>query len=129
SKANTIGEDVLDGVQAALERAERECAGLVLWQMREPFSLGANLAAIEPAIKAGQWSVIEAVGAKFQQTSLKFRYSLVPTGAAVRGMALGGSCELILHWDRAVAALGPHVSLVEADLRLLPACGGYKEIA
>ena len=52
SKANTIGEDVLDGIQAAIERAERECAGLVLWQTKEPFSLGANLAAIEPAIKA-----------------------------------------------------------------------------
>ena len=43
SKGNTIGEDVLDGVLRAIERAERECAGLVLWQTKEPFSLGANL--------------------------------------------------------------------------------------
>jgi 3-hydroxyacyl-CoA dehydrogenase len=129
SKANTIGEDVLDGVQAALERAERECAGLVLWQMREPFSLGANLTEIEPAIKAGQWSVIEAVVAKFQQTSLKFRYSLVPTVAAVRGMALGGSCEFIMHCDRTVAALESYIGLVEAGVGLLPGGGGCKEIA
>ena len=129
SKANTIGEDVLDGVQAALERAERECAGLVLWQTREPFSLGANLAAIEPAIRAGQWSVIESVVAKFQQTSLKFRYSLVPTVAAVRGMALGGSCEFIMHCDRAVAALESYIGLVEAGVGLLPGGGGCKEIA
>ena len=129
SKANTIGEDVLDGIQAAIERAERECAGLVLWQTKEPFSLGANLAAIEPAIKAGQWSVIEAVVAKFQQTSLRLRYSLVPTVAAVRGMALGGSCEFILHCDRTVAALESYIGLVEAGVGLLPGGGGCKEIA
>ena len=129
SKANTIGEDVLDGIQAAIERAERECAGLVLWQTKEPFSLGANLAAIEPAIKGGQWNVIEAVVAKFQQTALRFRYSLVPTVAAVRGMALGGSCEFIMHCDRTVAALESYIGLVEAGVGLLPGGGGCKEIA
>ena len=53
-----------------------------------------------PAVQAGQWDGIEAMVAKFQQTSLRLRYSLVPTVAAVRGMALGGSCEFILHCDR-----------------------------
>ena len=129
SKGNTIGEDVLDGVQAAIERAEREFAGLVLWQSKEPFSLGANLTMIEPAIRAGAWSTIEAVVAKFQQTSLMFRYSLVPTVAAVRGMALGGSCEFILHCDRTVAALESYVGLVEAGVGLLPGGGGCKEFA
>jgi 3-hydroxyacyl-CoA dehydrogenase len=129
SKANTIGEAVLDGVQAAIERAERECAALVLWQTKEPFSLGADLSVIEPAIRAGQWGQIEGVVAKFQQTSLRLRYSLVPTVAAVRGMALGGSCEFILHCDRTVAALESYVGLVEAGVGLLPGGGGCKEIA
>ena len=31
-------------LQRAIDRAEREFAGLVIWQTREPFSLGANLA-------------------------------------------------------------------------------------
>jgi len=129
SKANTIGEDVLDGIQAAIERAERDCAALVLWQPREPFSLGANLSVIEPAIKAGEWGAIEGVVAKFQQTSLRLRYSLVPTVAAVRGMALGGSCEFILHCDRTVAALESYIGLVEAGVGLLPGGAGCKEIA
>ena len=129
SKANTIGEDVLDGIQAAIERAERECAALVLWQPKEPFSLGANLTVIEPAIRAGQWSAIEGVVAKFQQTSLRLRYSLVPTVAAVRGLALGGSCEFILHCDRTVAALESYIGLVEAGVGLLPGGAGCKEIA
>ncbi len=35
---------------ARVDEAERNCAGLVIWQTQEPFSLGANLAAIAPAI-------------------------------------------------------------------------------
>jgi 3-hydroxyacyl-CoA dehydrogenase len=129
SKANTIGEDVLDGLLRALDEAERQCAGLVLWQPKEPFSLGANLAAVSPAIAAKQWDLIEAVVAKFQQTALRLRYSLVPTVCAVRGMALGGSCEFILHADRTVAALESYIGLVEVGVGLLPAGGGCKEFA
>jgi 3-hydroxyacyl-CoA dehydrogenase len=129
TKANTIGEDVLDGLLAAIERAEREHAGVVIWQPREPFSLGANLAAVEPDVRAGRWSAVEAVVAKFQQTSQALRYSVVPTVAAVRGMALGGACEFVLHCDRAVAALESYIGLVEAGVGLLPAGGGCKELA
>ena len=129
SKANTIGEDVLDGVLRAVDEAERNLAGLVVWQTREPFSLGANLAAIAPAIEAKQWDKIDAVVAKFQRTAMRLRTSLVPTVCAVRGMALGGSCEFILHADRTVAALESYIGLVEVGVGLLPAGGGCKEFA
>jgi 3-hydroxyacyl-CoA dehydrogenase len=55
SKANTIGEDVLDGVLRAVDEAERNLAGLVVWQTKEPFSLGANLAAIN-GTRSTRWS-------------------------------------------------------------------------
>ena len=129
TKQNTIGADVLDGVLAAIERAERDCAGLVIWQTREPFSLGANLASVTPAVQAGHWAEVEAVVAKFQQTAMALKYSLIPTVAAVRGMALGGSCEFILHCDRTVAALESYIGLVEVGVGLLPAGGGCKELA
>jgi 3-hydroxyacyl-CoA dehydrogenase len=129
SKANTIGEDVLDGVLRAVDEAERNLAGLVVWQSREPFSLGANLAAIAPAIEAKQWDKIDAVVAKFQRTAMRLRTSLVPTVCAVRGMALGGSCEFILHADRTVAALESYIGLVEVGVGLRPAGGGCKEFA
>ncbi len=129
SKQNTIGEDVLDGVLAAVERAERDCSSLVLWQTKEPFSLGANLSSVTPAVQAGRWTEVEGVVAKFQQAALALRYSLVPTVAAVRGMALGGSCEFILHCDRTVAALESYIGLVEVGVGLLPAGGGCKEFA
>jgi 3-hydroxyacyl-CoA dehydrogenase len=129
SKGHTIGEDVLDGLNRAIDEAERQCAGLVIWQTREPFSFGANLAMIAPAIAAKQWAAIDAVVAKFQKTALRLRYSLVPTVCAVRGMALGGSCEFIMHADRVVAALESYIGLVEVGVGLLPAGGGTKEFA
>jgi 3-hydroxyacyl-CoA dehydrogenase len=69
------------------------------------------------------------VVAKFQHTAQRLKYSLIPTVAAVRGMALGGSCEFILHCDRTVAALESYIGLVEAGVGLLPAGGGCKEFA
>ena len=129
SKSNTIGEDVLDGMLAAIAEAERNWRGLVIWQTREPFSFGANLASFGAAVQAGRWDVVEAVVAKFQHTSQRLKYSLIPTVAAVRGMALGGSCEFIMHCDRAVAALESYIGLVEAGVGLLPGGGGCKELA
>jgi 3-hydroxyacyl-CoA dehydrogenase len=129
TKQHTISEQVLDDLLRAIDHAERACAALVIWQPREPFSLGADLAGIAPAIRARAWNGIEAIVAKFQQTSQRLRYSLVPTVAAVRGMALGGACEFILHCDRTVAALESYVGLVETGVGLLPAGGGSKELS
>jgi len=129
TKQHTISEQVQDGLLRAIDQAERECAGVVIWQPREPFSLGADLAGIAPAIRARALADIEAMVAKFQQVSQRLRYSLVPTVAAVRGMALGGACEFILHCDRTVAALESYIGLVETGVGLLPAGGGSKELA
>jgi len=129
TKQHTISEAVLDGMVRAIEHAERNLAGLVIWQAREPFSLGADLAALAPAIERRAWSDIEAIVALFQRVALRLRYSVVPTVAAVRGMALGGACEFIMHCDRCVAALESYIGLVETGVGLLPAGGGSKELA
>jgi len=129
TKRNTISPAVLDGLDQAVAEAERGFAGLVIWQPSEPFSFGADLSAFAPAAQAGRWSELEAIVSRFQQTSLRLRYGLVPTVAAVRGMALGGSCEFILHCDRAVAALESYPGLVEAGVGLLPGGCGTKEFA
>ncbi len=43
SRMHAIGDDVLEGVQQAIDEAERNYAGLVIWQTEPPFSVGANL--------------------------------------------------------------------------------------
>ncbi|MEO8627924.1 MAG: 3-hydroxyacyl-CoA dehydrogenase/enoyl-CoA hydratase family protein, partial [Betaproteobacteria bacterium] len=43
SKMHSIGEDVLDGVMQAIDAAERNFKGVLIWQTEPPFSVGANL--------------------------------------------------------------------------------------
>ncbi len=43
SKMHSIGEDTLDGVMQAIEEAERNFKGVIIWQTEPPFSVGANL--------------------------------------------------------------------------------------
>jgi 3-hydroxyacyl-CoA dehydrogenase len=66
---------------------------------------------------------------QFQVTTQMLKYSMVPTVAAVDGLALGGGCEFIMHCDRAVATLESYIGLVEVGVGLLPAGGGCKEFA
>ncbi len=130
SKMHAVSEDVLDGMLHAIDLAEKSYDCLVLWQPEPPFSVGADLSkAVEAVMSGASFDVIENVVAKFQQTSQRLRYSLIPTIAAVDGMALGGGCEFPMHCDRAVATLETYMGLVEVGVGLLPAGGGCKEMA
>jgi len=129
TKMHVIGNDVLSGVQTALNIAGQRFSGLVLWQTEAPFSAGANLAEAVPVALAGDFDAFENIVAQFQQTTSALRYSAVPVVAAVQGLALGGGCEFLMHCDRVVAALESYIGLVEAGVGLIPAGGGCKEFA
>jgi len=129
TKLNTVNDGVLAGIQQAVDVAEREFKGLVLWQAKEPFSAGADLSGAMGSLQAGKIAEFEAMVATFQATSQCIKYSTVPVVAAVRGMAFGGGCEFQMHSARTVAALESYIGLVEAGVGLLPAGGGLKEIA
>jgi 3-hydroxyacyl-CoA dehydrogenase len=129
TKMNTVSDAVLAGLQQAIDTAERDFQGLVIWQAKEPFSAGADLTGAMEALKAGKLADFESMVATFQATSQRIKYSMVPVIAAVRGMAFGGGCEFQMHSARTVAALESYVGLVEAGVGLLPAGGGLQEIA
>jgi len=129
TKLNTVNDAVLDGVQEAIRRAEKDFRGVVLWQAKEPFSAGADLAGALGLLQAGKVDAFEAMVANFQATSQAIKYSLVPVVAAVRGLALGGGCEFQMHSAKTVAHLESYIGLVEAGVGLLPAGGGLKELA
>ncbi|MDE2261440.1 MAG: 3-hydroxyacyl-CoA dehydrogenase/enoyl-CoA hydratase family protein [Gammaproteobacteria bacterium] len=129
TKAHSISPDVLNGINRAIEIAEERFKGLVLWQPEPPFSVGANLDSLRSALAAGDWQGIEGIISLFQKTSMRLRYSAIPTVAATQGYVFGGGCEFMLHCDRTVAALESYVGLVEAGVGLLPAGGGCKELA
>ncbi len=129
SKAHAIGPDVITGLNTALDIAEQRFKGLVIWQTEEPFSVGADLQSMLPAFMTGDWAAIDATVRRFQETSMRLRYSQVPTVAATQGYVFGGGCEFAMHCDKTVAALESYVGLVEVGVGLLPGGGGCKEFA
>jgi len=129
TKMNTVNDAVLDGIQRAIDEAEKTFKAVVLWQTGEPFSAGADLKGALGLLQAGKVDAFDAMVGNFQATSQRIKYSLVPVVAAVRGMAFGGGCEFQMHSARTVAALESYIGLVEAGVGLLPAGGGLKEIA
>jgi 3-hydroxyacyl-CoA dehydrogenase len=129
TKMNTVGDGVLAGVLQAIDIAEKDFRGMVIWQPKGPFSAGADLAGALGALQAGKLDEFNAMVATFQAASQRIKYSLVPVVAAVRGLALGGGCEFQMHSARTVAHLESYIGLVEAGVGLLPAGGGLKEFA
>jgi 3-hydroxyacyl-CoA dehydrogenase len=129
TKMHTIGGSIVEQLERAVELAERDYAGLVIWQTSEPFSAGADLQAMLPAFMAGGAAAIEPVEKQLQDLVLRLRYAQVPVVAAVRGMALGGGCEIAVHCARRVAALESYIGLVEVGVGLIPGGGGLCYLA
>jgi 3-hydroxyacyl-CoA dehydrogenase len=98
---------VTEGLLKAVEIAEAGYQGLVIWSPDDVFSAGANLEALMPVFMAKGAKGIAPEEKKLQDMMLRLRYAQVPVVAAVRGMALGGGCELAVH----CAARGGHGKL------------------
>ncbi|MCO5123538.1 MAG: 3-hydroxyacyl-CoA dehydrogenase/enoyl-CoA hydratase family protein [Rhizobacter sp.] len=129
AKLHLISPTVAEGLQAALEIAERDHKALVIWSPDDVFSAGANLEALMPVfMKSGAKGIAPELK-KFQDFMLRLRYAQVPVVAAVRGIALGGGCELAVYSARRVAAMESYMGLVEVGVGLVPGAGGLTYIA
>jgi 3-hydroxyacyl-CoA dehydrogenase len=60
---------------------------------------------------------------------LRLRYAGVPVVPAIRGLALGGGCEMAVHSARRVVAMESYIGLVEVGVGLVPGAGGLAYIA
>ena len=130
SKANTIGQSVLDGIEAVLNEAEEQCQGLIIYQKDAlNFSSGADLRAVSALIKDGKMQTLDTMIAQFQHLALRLKYSSIPTVAALRGRALGGGCEFMMHCGTTISAFEAYPGLPELGVGLIPAGGGCKELA
>lgn len=129
TKMHAIGGGVIEGLLQAQELAEKEYKGLVIWSNDEMFSAGADLQGMMPAFMMGGAKAIEGAEAELQNAMLKLRYSNVPVVSAIRGIALGGGCELAVYSSKRVAAMESYIGLVEVGVGLVPGAGGLTYIA
>ena len=129
TKMHVIGGGVIEGLLKAQALAEESYAGLVIWSPDDMFSAGADLQGMMPSFMVGGVRAIEAAEAELQNTMLKMRYSNVPVVAAIRGLALGGGCELAVYCSKRVAAIESYIGLVEVGVGLVPGAGGLTYIA
>ncbi|CAN5694062.1 3-hydroxyacyl-CoA dehydrogenase/enoyl-CoA hydratase family protein [soil metagenome] len=129
SKMNAISPDVAEALAAAVELAEAEYKGLVIWSPDDKFSVGADLQAMLPAFVVAGIGAVEGAEQELQNVMLKIRYASVPVVSAIRGLALGGGCELAVYSARRVAAMESYIGLVEVGVGLVPGAGGLTYIA
>jgi 3-hydroxyacyl-CoA dehydrogenase len=130
SKMNTMGSEVIEGIQKGISIAEKDFRGLVIGnESVEAFSAGANLAMLFMFAIEQEFDEINMVIAQFQQTMMRARYSSIPVVTAPHTLALGGGCELNLHADKIVAHAETYMGLVEFGVGIIPAGGGTKEMA
>ena len=129
SKMNTIGGDVLAGINKGIDLAEKDFQGLVVGNQATNFSVGANIGMIFMMAVEQEYDELNYAIKYFQDTMMRMRYSSIPTISAPHGMALGGGCEISLHADKVVAAAETYMGLVEFGVGVIPGGGGSKEMA
>jgi 3-hydroxyacyl-CoA dehydrogenase len=129
AKLHLISPLVTEGLLKAIDIAEAQYKGLVIWSPDEMFSAGANLEALMPVFMKSGGKGILPEEKKLQDMMLRIRYANVPVVSAIRGIALGGGCEIAVHSARRVAAMESYMGLVEVGVGLIPGGGGLTYIA
>lgn len=128
SKANSLGEGVLAGINKGIELTEKEFRGVVIANQGDNFTVGANIGMIFMLAAEQEYDELHFAVKYFQDTIMKIRYSSVPVVVAPHGMTLGGGCEAVLHADAVQASAESYIGLVEFGVGVIPGGGGSKEL-
>jgi len=129
TKMNSIGGEILEGIEKSIEIAEKNYAGLVIANQGANFSVGANIAMIFMMAIEQEYEEIDFAVRVFQNTTGRIRNSSIPVIVATHGMTLGGGCEIALHADHVQASAETYIGLVEMGVGVIPGGGGTKEMA
>ena len=128
SKMNTMGAGVIEGINKAINQAEKDFQGLVIGNQGANFSAGANLGLLFMYAIEQEYDEINLMIRQFQDTVVRARFSSVPVVVAPHGLTLGGGCELTMHADVVQAAAETYIGLVEVGAGVIPGGGGTKEL-
>jgi 3-hydroxyacyl-CoA dehydrogenase len=129
TKMNTIGGGVIEGMNRAIDLAEKEYKGLVIYNTGQNFSAGANVGMIFMMAIEQDYDELNFAVKAFQDAMMRVRYSNIPVVVAPHNLALGGSCEMSMHADKVVAHAELYMGLVEFGVGVIPGGGGTKEFA
>jgi 3-hydroxyacyl-CoA dehydrogenase len=127
SKMNSIGGEVLEGLNKAISLSEEKFNGLVIANEGPNFSAGANVGMIFMLAIEQEYDELDMAIRMFQNTMMRVRYSSIPVAVAPHALTLGGACEMSLHSDVICAAAETYIGLVELGVGLIPGGGGTKE--
>ncbi len=122
---NALSFDLLDEIAATLERLDRdpECRAIVLTGAgTRAFAAGADIREL-----ATQTPVSLTAGARFASWE-RIAAVRTPLIAAVRGVALGGGCELAMTCDMIVAGEDAQFGQPEIKLGVMPGAGGTQRL-
>lgn len=129
TKMNSIGGEVLEGLNKAISISEEKFNGLVIANDGPNFSAGANVGMIFMLAIEQEYDELDMAIRMFQNSMMRLRYSYIPVVTAPHGLTLGGGCEMNLHADKICAAAETYIGLVELGVGLIPGGGGTKEFA
>lgn len=129
TKMNTIGADVIQGLNKALDIAEADYRGLVLYNDTQNFSAGADVGMIFMMSVEQEFEELDMAVRMFQNTTARMRHSAIPVVGAPHSLCLGGGTELSMHCDKVVAHAETYMGLVEFGVGVIPGGGGTKEFA
>ena len=129
TKMNTIGGEVIAGINKAIDLAENDYRGLVISNDGANFSAGANVGMIFMMAVEQEYEELDMAIRAFQNAMMRVRYSSIPVIVAPHGLALGGGCEICLHADKVIANAETYIGLVEFGVGVIPGGGGTKEFA
>jgi 3-hydroxyacyl-CoA dehydrogenase len=129
TKMNTIGGDVIQGINKAVDLAEKEYRGLVISNDGKNFSAGANIGMIFMMAVEQDYDELNTAVQMFQNTAMRLRYSSIPVVAAPFQLTLGGGCEFSMHADFVQLHAETYMGLVEFGVGVIPGGGGSKEFA
>lgn len=127
TKMNSIGAEVLEGLNKSVALAEEKYKGLVVANDGAQFSAGANVGMIFMFAVEQEYDELDMAIRMFQNSTMRLRYSSVPVVVAPHGLTLGGGCEINLHADKCMPAAETYIGLVELGVGLIPGGGGTKE--
>jgi 3-hydroxyacyl-CoA dehydrogenase len=128
TKMNSIGGEVLEGLNKSIAIAEEKFNGLVIANDGNLFSAGANVGMIFMLAIEQDYEELDMAIRTFQNAMMRVRYSSVPVVTAPHGLCLGGGCEMNLHADSICAAAETYIGLVELGIGVIPGGGGTKEL-